>query len=81
MKDHRKHKFTLTREGKNQNGKRNPVTQITGKNARNLSKKKSKLEKLQDILERTPQKEGLQNWNFIGISEHRIFSLCDGEEK
>jgi hypothetical protein len=31
---------------KNNNGKRNPVTQITGQKARNLNKKKANLEKL-----------------------------------
>jgi hypothetical protein len=31
---------------KNNNGKRNPVTKITGKKAKNLSKKKAKLGKL-----------------------------------
>jgi hypothetical protein len=51
----------MQRGDKNNNGKRKPVTQITGKKARNLSKKKSKLEKLQEVPERTLQKEGLQN--------------------
>jgi hypothetical protein len=36
----------MLRENKNNNGKRNPVTQITGKKARKLSKKKARLEKL-----------------------------------
>jgi hypothetical protein len=44
---------TMPRGDKNVNGKRNPVTQITGKKKRNLSKKKEKLEKLQEVLERT----------------------------
>jgi hypothetical protein len=38
---------------KNKNGKRNPVTQIMGKKDRKLSKKKAKLEKLQEVPERT----------------------------
>jgi hypothetical protein len=38
----------MPKEDKNQNGKRNPVTQIIGKKARKLSKKKAKLEKLQE---------------------------------
>jgi hypothetical protein len=46
MKDHRQREVTFPREGKNQNWKRIPVTQITGKKARKLSKKKTKLEKL-----------------------------------
>jgi hypothetical protein len=37
---------TMPGEDKNQNGKRNPITQITGKKARKLSKKKENLEKL-----------------------------------
>jgi hypothetical protein len=36
----------MLRGDKNNNGKRKLVTQITGKKARNLSKKKEKLEKL-----------------------------------
>jgi hypothetical protein len=57
---------TMPREDKNNNGKRKTVTQITGKKARNLSKKKARLEKLQEVPERTSQKEGLQNLNFAG---------------
>jgi len=69
MKGHQQHEVTVPREDKNQNGKRNPVTQITGKKVRNLRKKKTKLEKLQEDPYRTSQKEGLQNLNFTGISE------------
>jgi hypothetical protein len=36
----------MLREDKNKNGKSNIETQITGNKARNLSKKKEKLEKL-----------------------------------
>jgi hypothetical protein len=50
---------TMLRKDKNKNGKRNPKTQITGKKERNLSKKKEKLQKLQEVPERTSQKEGL----------------------
>jgi hypothetical protein len=50
---------TMLRKDKNNNGKRNPETQITGKKARNLSKKKENLEKLQEVPERTSQKEDL----------------------
>jgi hypothetical protein len=49
----------MPRGDKNDNGKRKLVTQITGKKAINLSKKKAKLEKLQEVPERTSQKEGL----------------------
>jgi hypothetical protein len=59
----------------NQKGKRNPVTQIIGKKARKLSKKKAKLEKLQEVPERTSQKEGLCNLNFSGIEEQRRLAL------
>jgi hypothetical protein len=79
MKYHRQHEVTLPREGKNQNGKRNPITQITRTKDRKLSKKKEKLEKLQDVPKRTPQKEGLHNWNSIGISKQRILALLQGE--
>jgi hypothetical protein len=43
MKDCQQCEVTMPREDKNQNGKRNPVTQITGKKARNINKKKAKL--------------------------------------
>jgi hypothetical protein len=43
------------RENKNTNGKRNPEAQITGKKARKLSKKKSKLEKLQEVPKKSSQ--------------------------
>ena len=39
----------MLREDKNKNGKRNLETQITRKKARKLSKKKAKLEKLQEV--------------------------------
>jgi hypothetical protein len=55
------HEVTMLRNNKNKNGKRNIETQITGKKARKLSKKKAKLEKLQEVLDRTLQKEGLHN--------------------
>jgi hypothetical protein len=44
---------TMPKGDKNKNGNRNPETQLTGKKSRNLSKKKSKLETLQEVLERT----------------------------
>jgi hypothetical protein len=55
------------------------VTQITGKKARKLSKKKAKLEKLQEVPEKTSQKEGLQNLNFVGIAEQRRLALRHDE--
>jgi hypothetical protein len=60
----------MSKEDKNQNGKRNTETKLTGKKARKLSKKMAKIEKLQKILEGTSQKEKLQNWSFVEISEH-----------
>ena len=64
---------TMPKGDKNQNGKRNTETKITGKKARKLSKKRAKIEKLQRVLEGT-----LQNWNFIGISEQCNMALCHG---
>ena len=49
LDEHQQCEATRLRESKNQNGKRNPETQITGKKARKLSKKKAKLEKLQEF--------------------------------
>jgi hypothetical protein len=46
LKNPQQCEFTMLREDKNKNGKRNPETQITGKKERKLSKKKEKLEKL-----------------------------------
>jgi hypothetical protein len=79
VKDPQQCEVTMLRGDKNKNGKRNPVTQITGKKARKLSKKKAKLEKLQEVPERTSQKEGLQNLNFVGIAEQRRLALRHGE--
>jgi hypothetical protein len=59
---------TLPKEDKNQNGKRNFERKLTGNKARKLGKKRAKIEKLQKVPEGTPQKENLQNWNFVGIS-------------
>jgi hypothetical protein len=79
MKDPQQCEVTMPRGDKNKNGKRNPETQITGKKARKLSKKKAKLEKLQEVPERTSQKEGLQNLNLAGIAEqHRLALHHDG---
>jgi hypothetical protein len=64
---------------KNQNGKRNTEMKIIGKKARKLSKKTTKIEKLQKVPEGTSQKEGLQKWNFVGISEQHNMTLCHGE--
>jgi hypothetical protein len=72
-------KVTMLSTDNNKNGKRNPVTQITRNKSINLSKKKARLEKLQEVLERTLQKEGLHNLNFVGIVEQQRFSLHHSE--
>jgi hypothetical protein len=58
-KVHQQRKATTLGEDKNKNGKRNSEkvreTQITGKKARKLSKKKAKLEKLQPVTDKTSQ--------------------------
>jgi hypothetical protein len=61
--------MTMLKEDKNQNGKIHTASKFTGKKARKLSKKRAKIEKLQNILEGTLQKENLQNWNFAEILE------------
>jgi hypothetical protein len=53
MNDPLQCEVTMPRGDKNNNGKRKPVTQITGKKAKKINKKKAKLEKLQEVLERT----------------------------
>jgi hypothetical protein len=79
MKDHQQREVTMLKGDKNQNGKRNTEKKITGKKARKLSKKREKIEKLQNVPEGTSQKEGLQNWNFAEISEQRNLALHHGE--
>jgi hypothetical protein len=69
---------TIPRGDKNQNEKRNIETNLTGKQARKLSKKRAKIENLQTVTEGTSQKENLQNWNFVGISEQRHMELLHG---
>jgi hypothetical protein len=67
LKAHQQCEVTTLGEDKNKNGKRIPETvreiQITGKKARNLNKKKSKLEKMQEATEtrwKTSQTRTLQ---------------------
>jgi hypothetical protein len=69
----------MPRGDKNHNGKRNTKTKLTGKHDKKLSKKRSKIEKLQNVAEGTSQKEKLQNWNFVGISEQCHMALRHGE--
>jgi hypothetical protein len=79
MKESQQREAAMPKEDKNQNGKRNTETKITGKKARKLSKKREKIEKLQKGPEGTSRKEDLQNWNFVGISEQRPMALRHGE--
>jgi hypothetical protein len=55
VRAHQQREATMLRKDKNKNGKRNLETHIIGKKARKLSKKKAKLERLQEILEKTSQ--------------------------
>jgi hypothetical protein len=63
----------MSREDKNQNGKRMTETKLTRKKPRNLSKKRAKIEKLQ----KTPEEKS-QESSFVGISEQRIMALRHG---
>ena len=49
MKDPPQCEVTMPRGDNNDNGKRKPVTRISGKKARKLSKKKAKLKKLREV--------------------------------
>jgi hypothetical protein len=79
MKGSQQREVTMPKGDKTPNGKRNTKTKITGKKDRNLSKKRSKIERLQKVLEGTSQKEGLQDWNFARISEQHNMALHHGE--
>jgi hypothetical protein len=79
MKESQQRKVTMLSTDKNQNGKRNTKMQITRKKARKLSKKRAKLENLHGTPEGTSQKEGLKNWNFVGILEQRNMALRHDE--
>jgi hypothetical protein len=83
---------TTLGEDKNKNGKRIPETvretQITGKKARKLNKKKAKLEKLQEVTETrwktsqtgTSQEAGSQDLNLLaGTTGPRRIGLRPGE--
>jgi hypothetical protein len=71
LKEHQQCEVTMLREDKDKNGKRNLETQITGKKARKLSKKKVKLEKLQNVPEKTLQEADLQNLKIFVITKPR----------
>jgi hypothetical protein len=68
----------MSREDKVQNGKRVTETKLTGKNARKLSKKRAKIEKLQTTPEGTSPKEKSQELSFDEISEQRHLALRHG---
>jgi hypothetical protein len=69
----------MPKEDRNQNGKRNTETNLTGKKARKLSKKRVRIDKLQKVLEGTSQKENLKNWSFVGITEQHHMELRHGK--
>jgi hypothetical protein len=69
----------MSKDDKNQNGKRTTETKLTGRKARKLSKKRAKFEKLQKVPEGTSQTKNLQNGSFVGISEQRHMALRHGE--
>jgi hypothetical protein len=75
LKDPQQCEVVTLREDKNKYGNRNPTNQITGNKAIKLSKKKSKLEKLQEVPEKNSQKAGLQNLNLVGIEKPRRMGL------
>jgi hypothetical protein len=68
-KESQQRAVTMSKDDKNQNGKRITETKLTRRKARKLSKKRAKFEKLQKVPEGTSQTENLQNGSFVGISE------------
>ena len=60
-KEYQQHEVTLPKGDKNQNGKRNTETKLTGKKASKLSKKRSKIKNLHKVLEGNSQKENLKD--------------------
>jgi hypothetical protein len=83
LRVHQHYEVTTIGENKNKNGNRNPEivreTQITGKKARKLSKKKAKLEKLQGATKKTSEEIGLQNLNLAGTPGPRRMGLRLGK--
>jgi hypothetical protein len=74
---------TTIGETKNKNEKRNletiRETLIIGKNARKLSKNKSKLEKIREVTDKTSQEVGLEALNLAGIAEPHKMGLFPGK--
>jgi predicted ATP-grasp superfamily ATP-dependent carboligase len=58
-RESQRRKVTMSKENKNQNGKRITEMNITRKKARKLSKKRAKIDRLQKIPEGASQKENL----------------------
>jgi hypothetical protein len=79
LKAHQQGEATTPRKDKNNNVKRNPETQITGKKARTLSKKKDNLEKLQEVPEKTLQEASLSVLNVARTTESCKMGLPCGE--
>jgi hypothetical protein len=79
MKESQQCEAAMQKEDKNHNEKRKIEMKITGKKARKINKKREKVKKLQKGPEGTSQKEDLQNWNFIGISEQHPMELLHGQ--
>jgi hypothetical protein len=59
LKDSQQCIVTISKEDKNQNGKKNTETKLTRKKATKLSRKRAKIEKLQKVPEGASQKENL----------------------
>jgi hypothetical protein len=78
-KESQQREITMPKKDKNNNGKRNTETKLTGKKARKLSKKRENIKKLQKVREGTSLKENLQNWNFVEISEQCHMAPCHEE--
>ena len=69
LKDSQQRVVTISKEDKNQNGKKNIETELTRKKDRKLSKKRDKIEKLQKVPEGASQKENFHDLSFVEISE------------
>jgi hypothetical protein len=79
-KESQHREVTMSREDKNQNGKRMTETKLIGKKARKIINKRAKIEKLQRILEETSLNEKSQELSFARISEQRHMALHHGKE-
>ena len=77
-KESQHREVTMSREDKNQNGKRMIEMKLTGKKARKLSKKRAKIEKLQKVPGETSQKEKSKELSFAEISKQRHLALRHG---